>query len=78
METRNNIEEPNDNWAFESENNQWYFNADKDEEDYKKEEDADEADEDDDDSSGDWGTVDPLEHPGPPSDMDPSAPGSAV
>jgi hypothetical protein len=29
-------------------------------------------------SNSDWGMVDPLEHPGPPSDMDPSAPGSAV
>lgn len=34
---------------------------------------------DDEEESGDWGTVDPLDDPlMPPSDMDPSGPGSAV
>lgn len=34
---------------------------------------------DDDEENGDWGTVDPLDDPmSPPSDMDPSGPGSAV
>ncbi|OYU80321.1 MAG: hypothetical protein CFE23_09645 [Flavobacterium sp. BFFFF1] len=35
-------------------------------------------DDDNEEEKGDWGTVDPLEHPGAPSPMDPSAPGSAV
>ncbi|GEP51883.1 hypothetical protein FNO01nite_25550 [Flavobacterium noncentrifugens] len=41
--------------------------------------DEDEEDDDEEDSTDrDWGTVDPQEHPGIPSDMDPSGPGSAV
>ena len=44
----------------------------------RDEETEEEEDEDEESPNSDWGTVDPLEHPGPPSDMDPSAPGSAV
>lgn len=66
---------------------------DDDDDDFDSEEDDDDDDdfnddsddddqEDDDDNEGiadsDWGTVDPQEHPGPRSGMDPSAPGSAV
>ena len=46
------------------------------------EEDDDDENEDDDTENDspkrDWGSVDPQEHPGIPSDMDPSGPGSAV
>ena len=46
------------------------------------EDDEDEDDEDEDEENDsvdrDWGTVDPQEHLGIPSDMDPSGPGSAV
>ena len=66
---------PNENETI-SERNQQQYAAEND--DYEQEEDDSDDDGDDDDESGDWGTVDPLEHPGPPSDMDPSAPGSAV
>ena len=59
---------------------------DDDEDDRDTDDDDDDDDdfdstEDDDDEAPaqtDWGVVDPLEHPGPPSGMDPTAPGSAV
>lgn len=44
----------------------------------KEDETPDEANEADDDTQSDWGNVDPQEHRGIPSDMDPSGPGSAV
>lgn len=43
-----------------------------------EEEEDDDDDDEDDSPDRDWGTVDPQEHPGIPSDMDPSGPGSAV
>ena len=43
-----------------------------------KEDDSDQDEDEEESSDKDWGTVDPQEHPGPPSDMDPTAPGSAV
>lgn len=51
---------------------QKYYASDEDHED------EEETEEETDDANADWGNVDPLSHPGPPSDMDPSAPGSAV
>ena len=52
----------------------YYADDDRDDDD----DDDESEDTDEDESNSDWGNVDPLSHPGPPSDMDPSAPGSAV
>ena len=67
MKTLNTtIETADYNWPYSYSNQPMFFSPD------------DDDDNDDDDESGDWGIVDPLEHPGQKSDMDPSAPGSAV
>ncbi len=72
METNNQpISDGSNDLIFENNDQQWSLDC-TDDKDKKKQEDDDE------DSQGDWGNVDPLEHPGPSSDMDPSAPGSAV
>lgn len=55
--------------------NQKYYASDEDED---EEDEDDTEDTDDEERNSDWGNVDPLTHSGPPSDMDPSAPGSAV
>lgn len=80
-----NVRENQNEWPSENEKNamiadssdfptQKYFASDDDEEDEIEDTDEDETDH----ANADWGNVDPLSHPGPPSDMDPSAPGSAV
>lgn len=80
-----NVRENQNEWPTENEKNgmisdsgdfptQKYFASDEDEEDEIEDTDDEETD----DANADWGNVDPLSHPGPPSDMDPSAPGSAV
>lgn len=84
-----NVRENQNEWPSENEKNasiisdsgdfptQRYFASDDDDDDDDDEiEDTDEQETDD--ANADWGNVDPLSHPGPPSDMDPSAPGSAV
>ena len=86
----NKVQEPNDeNWDLRSaEAGGFGIGEDREEhsiyaagsnDDPDKDDDDDKDEEDDDDSADrDWGTVDPQEHPGIPSDMDPSGPGSAV
>lgn len=78
MENTNNA---NDNW--QDKEDQWQLNAseenthnlrDRDDED----EDEDNEEDEEETTKTDWGSVDPQEHPGLPSDMDPSGPGSAV
>ncbi len=51
---------------------------DDDDDDRNMDDDDDDFDNDEAPAQSDWGVVDPLEHPGPPSDMHPTAPGSAV
>ena len=75
MENTNNA---NESWQ---DKDQWRANAaDENTQNLRDREDEDDEEDTDEEETPktDWGSVDPQEHPGLPSDMDPSGPGSAV
>lgn len=73
METTNHH---NENWSGKEQ--PWQAQSVENKLQDRKDDEKKERDDEQDSPDTDWGTVDPQEHPGRSSGMDPSGPGSAV